>query len=283
MNIIPLMGVLLILVASLFAIWGFPVLTHYRRQRLRQTPFPQTWVRILERTLPLYTHLPHDIQRQIQGHSQVLLTEKQFIGCQGLHITDEIRLTIVAQAALLLLKSPRRYFARLRSILVYPDVYVVNITESVDGHIVTEYQSARLGESSRDRDQIVLSWAHIKRDRHHWHDGQNVILHEFAHQLDQEHGPANGVPFLSNQADRIRWAEVMSQAYRDLRYRISQGDKTVLNPYGSLDPAEFFAVATETFFEKPGSLKRHHPKLYQELRHFYAVDPVVLFQRSALP
>lgn len=268
--------ILLLFVIPSCIIFGIPFWVKQRRRRQRQRPFPYHWITILQRNLPFYNQIPKPLQRRIQDHCQVLIAEKQFIGCRGLQITDEIKVTIAAQAALLLLNEQGRYFSRLASILVYPNAYVVKATESVDDYVVTEYQSARVGESSRFRDQVVLSWADVQQGMKNWQDGQNVVLHEFAHQLDQENGGANGVPLLQHRADYNRWSAVMNQAYAHLQHSVEKGRKTVMDPYGALNPAEFFAVATETFFEKSRQLKAHYPELYSMLQKYYAIDPVAI-------
>jgi hypothetical protein len=121
---------------------------------------------------------------------------------------------------------------------------------------------------------VLLSWAQVQYDLAHWRDGQNLVLHEFAHQLDQEDGTAEGVPVLARQADYRTWGTVMRAEYQRLRDSVAQGEPTILNPYGSTHPAEFFAVATETFFEKPEQLLAHHPALYDQLQRYYQLDPL---------
>lgn len=268
------MNALIVLVLVGFIIvWIFihPILVKQRRDRLQQRPFPPLWVAILEHRLAPYLYLSPAERRQLQGHIQVFLAEKQFIGCAGLQVTDEMKLTI-AGIACLLLNQRVTYFPKLRSILVYPGAYFVNEATAQGRYVIEEQRVARLGESW-SQDQLILSWDRIRYDSHHWNDGQNVVLHEFAHQLDQEDGHAEGVPILSEAADYRRWAAVMTEAYRHLCQDIELGNKTTLDPYGATNPAEFFAVATEVFFENPCSLLQSCPTLYQLLQRYYCLDP----------
>jgi Mlc titration factor MtfA (ptsG expression regulator) len=247
-----------------------------RRNRLREKPFPPEWLRIIERNFPLYERLPAADQRELLGDIQVFLAEKHFEGCGGLEITDEIRVTIAAQACLLLLHRETDDYPRLDSILVYPSAYVAASVERYPGGIVGEGLSARLGEAWATG-AVVLSWDDVRRGAADIHDGHNVVLHEFAHQLDQESGAAEGLPVLERRSMYVAWARVLGAAYERLRSDVARGRPTVLDSYGAKNPAEFFAVATECFFEKPVQLARHHPALYAELREFYRQDPVTFF------
>lgn len=268
------MVITLFLLALAFAIaliWLIPALKNLRRSHLKKQPFPPAWLAILKQH-PLYQRLPPPQRRRLHGHIQVFLAEKQFIGCGGLQITNEMKLTIAAQACLLLLNERGEYYPNLASILVYPSAYIANQTVALSNYVVEERRVVRLGESWT-RDLVVLSWQQIERDRTNWRDGQNVVLHEFAHQLDQEDGNADGVPILAQKSDYQNWAQVFGQEYQHLRSKVERGARTVINNYGATGPAEFFAVATETFFEKPIQLATKHPALYQELKRYYQLDP----------
>jgi hypothetical protein len=212
------------------------------------------------------------LRKRLQGHIIVLLSEKKFKGCGGLHITDEIKVTIAAIAALLLLNERGNYFSKLRLILVYPSVFIAGQATPF-GEYYLEEKQVKAGESW-GTGIVVLSWENIRYDAKHWMDGHNVVLHEFAHQLDQEGGSASGVPILEKRSDYVSWARVFRKEYEELRREVERGIKTVIDDYGATDPAEFFAVATETFFEKPFQMKRKHPELYNELKRYYKLDPV---------
>ncbi|MDJ0713602.1 MAG: zinc-dependent peptidase [Prochloraceae cyanobacterium] len=264
---------LLAIIVIIVLIWLMPTLTWIRRQTIKDKPFPSHWLAIIKQNIPIYFYLREPLQKRLQGHVNVILAEKQFVGCGGLQITDEIKLTIAAIASLLLLNERGEYYPKLCSILVYPSTYVAKQIQHVGNYVVEETKVARLGESW-SRDRIVLSWEQIERDIHNWNDGHNVILHEFAHQLDAENGTANGVPILKQQSDYIAWALVFREEYQKLRKNVERGLKTVIDPYGTINPAEFFAVATETFFEKSKPMALHHPALYNQLKRYYKLDPV---------
>ncbi|MBH8555586.1 zinc-dependent peptidase [Nostocaceae cyanobacterium CENA357] len=249
-----------------------PFLIKQRRSRVKNRPFPPLWSAIIENNFPLSLRLSPIERRRLQGHIQVFVAEKQFIGCGGLQVTEEMRLTVAAIACLLLLNERGEYFPKLRSVLIYPSTYFVNETVATGNYIIEERRVARLGESWIN-DQVILSWEQVQQDTGNWKDGHNVILHEFAHQLDQEDGKAEGVPILQRNSDYAMWARVMTEEYQQLCNDVQKGIKTVMNSYGATNPAEFFAVATETFFEKPHQLLKQHPSLYELLQGYYQLDP----------
>ena len=251
-----------------------PILVKKARKRLKRRSFPRLWNFIIDDHLPIYSYLSPSERKRLQGHIQVFLAEKQFIGCGGLHLTEEMKLLIAANACLLLLNERGQYFPRLRSILVYPSAYLVKQTTVTGNYIVEESLVARLGESWTT-DQLILSWEQVKQDTSNWGDGHNVVLHEFAHQLDQEDGQAEGVPILRRKSDYSTWAKVMTAEYKQLCEDVQRGADTVLDRYGTTNPAEFFAVATETFFEKPQELIKKRPALYRLLQGYYKLDPKV--------
>lgn len=249
----------------------YPFSVKWQRDRLMARTFPNAWLSIITSNLAIYGDLTSDQQKELQGYVQVFLKEKQFIGCIGLQITEEIKVTIAAIACLLLFSDRKTYFPNLRSILVYPHAYIVN-EKVMDSYVVEERRVARLGESWT-KDQLILSWEQVQQDIRNWEDGHNVVLHEFAHQLDQEDGQAEGVPILPRAMDYAVWSKVMSAEYLQLCDRVESGKKTVMDSYGATNPAEFFAVATETFFEKSNQLNQKHPSLYELLQRYYRLDP----------
>lgn len=250
-----------------------PFLTRRRRARLRATPVPEGWTRILERNVPLTRRLPSADREELLGHAQVLLAEKHFEGCGGLVLTDEHRVTIAAQAALLLLHRETDYFPRLRSILVYPDAYVVDGEHHLGDGIVSEEPESYAGHTQPRLAAVVLNWRDIRAGARVSDDGVNLVLHEFAHQLDFEDGEADGVPLHDDVAAARTWGELLGAELARLRREVDSGVRTVLDPYGAEDPAEFFAVATESFFEIPADLRAAHPALYDALRRYYRQDP----------
>jgi Mlc titration factor MtfA (ptsG expression regulator) len=250
----------------------FNVFKKHRRQRLRSQPFPPAWLAIIEKNVPIYDRLSEADRRELQGHVNVFLTEKHFEGCGGLTLTDEIKVTIAAQACLLLLHRETDDYPRLITILVYPHAYVAKNVEPIGGGAVLEGEQGRLGEAWTTG-VVVLSWDDVRAGASDVRDGHNVVLHEFAHQLDQEDGVADGAPVLDHRSRYVAWERVLGTEYEKLRQASRKGKKSVLDRYGATKPAEFFAVATECFFEKPAQMKKKHPELYEELRDYYRQDP----------
>lgn len=267
MPLVPL-AVVLTMVAALPMLWRW--WRRGRRRRLARTPLRNDWVRFIQQNVRVYRVLPADLKKQLHGHIQVFLHEKHFAGAAGLNITDEIRVTIAAMACLLILNRPTNYFRRLCSIVVYPSSFVAPRTTHHAHGVIEEIDEVLLGESW-ESGTVTLAWDQVKHGPWDTRVGQNVTIHEFAHQLDQEDGEADGAPLLSDRRQCASWARVLSREFELLQRSKSKG--TVLDKYGASDPAEFFAVATEAFFEKPKQLATQHPELYEELRKYYRVDP----------
>ena len=251
-----------------------PLLAIRRRRwsRLRALAIPDAWRTLLARNVLLYAKLSAARRRELEGHLQVILAEKRFEGCDGLELTDEIRVTIAAHAALLLLGTDDpRYYPNVATILVYPTAYVATVEED-DGGIVRESEESRLGESWH-RGAVVIAWDAARADVRRPEAGDNVILHEFAHQLDTEDGAADGVPQLEQLTDYAGWVRVLGPEYERLR---ADPAASVIDEYGATNPAEFFAVATETFFTRPHELREQSAALYATLRLYYGLDPATL-------
>lgn len=183
-----------------------------------------------------------------------------------------MRVTIAGQACLLLLNRPTRVYPGLDAVLVYPSAFLVPRKQVDEAGVVTEARQDLLGESWGDG-RVVLSWDHVQRGARDWTDGQNVVLHEFAHQLDSESGSNNGAPYLGSEQNYRNWSAVLSRDFANLRLDAMYAQHSVMDHYGATSPAEFFAVATETFFEKPHQMAERHGQLYDELRKYYRVDP----------
>jgi Mlc titration factor MtfA (ptsG expression regulator) len=243
-----------------------------RRRRWRSEPFPPPWIEIIERNVPYYRYLTPDERGELHGHIQIFLHEKDFEGCEGLEITDEIRVTIAAQACLLLLHRETDYFPMLTSILVYPRHYFARTSRQLPGGVVAEGVQGRLGESWK-RGPIVLSWNDVLHGAADPNDGHNVVFHEFAHALDSESGALEGAPELPDATMYTAWARVLGAEYNNLLVDLERNHRPLIDAYGATSPAEFFAVVTEAFFEKPRQLKRRHPELYEQLHEFYQQDP----------
>jgi Mlc titration factor MtfA (ptsG expression regulator) len=264
-------GVLVLVVGWLA---GEPLLVAYRRAKLRRRPFPDAWREILKRRVPYFRRLPADLQLQLKKHIPVFLAEKPFIGCAGLEVTEDMRVTIAAQACLLLLNRRRcDYFPNLHQILVYPGAFIVDRVGKDAAGVLQERRHVLSGESW-SQGQVILSWDDVLDGAAVVDDGRNVVIHEFAHQLDQQNGHANGAPFLVGRAKRRRWACVLSAEFERLQDAARDGLPTLLSYYGATNPAEFFAVASEVFFEQARRMAVEHPELYRELSRFYRVNPL---------
>ena len=233
-------------------------------------PFPDDLRAHLERNVPYLRKLDDAERKKLEGLVQVFLAEKSFEGCGGLELTDEMRVTIAAQACLLVLHRDGDLYPELASILVYPSTFRAK-TVRAEGGVVVEGDQARLGESARGT--VVLAWDDVLHGGRLTHDGHNVVLHELAHQLDQEDGAADGAPILDRRSQYGAWARVLGHDYEELAEAVERHRKSDLDEYGATNPAEFFAVVTEAFFERPRELERKHPALYAQLREYYRQDP----------
>ncbi|MDB5910342.1 MAG: hypothetical protein JWP34_4456 [Massilia sp.] len=244
----------------------------WRLRRALRQPLPDGIVAIFRRNIPVYRNMPAPLQQQLHRLVQQFLHQKKFVGCEGLAIDDEVRATIAGQACLLLLNRPTRVYPGLHTVLVYPTAFLVPRNEVDAAGVVTETRQDLLGESWGDG-RVVLSWDHVRRGACDWTDGQNVVLHEFAHQLDSESGSNNGAPYLGSRSNYRNWAAVLSRDFANLRADAMFQQQSVLDHYGATSPAEFFAVATETFFEKPHQMAERHAALFAEFEKYYRVDP----------
>jgi MtfA peptidase len=246
----------------------FSWLQRRRRAKLLALPFPPKWLTFLHKNVAHYQHLSEEEQTRLRNDLRIFVSEKHWEGCGGLEITDEIKVTIAAQACLLVLGMRHNYFDRVSSILVYPRGYLV----PVDDDPVHDNHSARLGEAHY-RGPVVLSWAEVLSEGRTPAAGHNLVIHEFAHQLDFLDGVVDGTPPLKDAAQARRWHDVMTAEYQRLIRESASGQATVLDQYGTTNEAEFFAVATECFFDLPVALKQRHPQLYDLLREYYQQDP----------
>jgi Mlc titration factor MtfA (ptsG expression regulator) len=245
----------------------FAWLRRRRRKKLLSKPFPGAWLETIE-SLPFYSRLDAEESENLRGIVRILAAEKYWTGCGGLELTDEIVVSIAAQAGLLLLHLPHDYFSGTDEILVYPREFF-DPRDRSDMHGIM-HAGEELSGQAHVRGPIVLAWNEAKGGIARGVDGRNVVLHEFAHRLDMADGYADGIPLVRAVE---AWAELMDSEREELKRAASAGRKTLLDPYGKDDPAEFFAVATECFFEKGGYLKRDRPELYEALSEFYGQDP----------
>lgn len=236
-----------------------------RRARLRGQRLSDRQRELVIEVFPLWEEIPEEIRMEAEGWMQVFLAEKNFEPCGGLaEVSEEMRLAVAAPACLLIARRPQDFYERLRSILMYPDAFTVRDEWGEE--------DVRLGESW-GHGSVVFSWETVKQGDQYPEDGLNVVLHEFAHQLDQGDGAADGVPELEEAEDFGRWSRVFLPAYNAFCGRVNAGRPSVLDDYGAESPVEFFAVATETFYERAKGLRSEEPELYEELVRFYGMDP----------
>lgn len=249
--------------------WLFRPRRHAARRRLLATSFPTAWLPILA-GLPFYRHLDARGQQRIRDDLRVLVAEKRWEGCGGLVLTDEIRVTVAALASLLLLDIEHDYYPDVQSILIYPSAYRTMPHADRNGVVMTG--QANLGEAWH-RGPVILAWDAAKRGALHPRDGHNLVLHEFAHKLDLLDGLADGTPPMRDRSELTAWVRTMTAEYARLREHAADDRATVLDRYGAENPAEFFAVATECFFEQGRELRLRHPGLYAVLQDYYHQDP----------
>lgn len=265
-------SIIFILLALAAIAWG---IMRYREKARRNRLFHKRLfpehIAVLENNVPLYTRLPKDLREKLQGLINYFLDEKVFVGCEGLEITDDIRLIIAANACMLLVNNEKGHFPGFETILVYPDTYVAKEV-SYDGLVEVHKDSTRAGESWH-RGPIVLSLTDVVRGSSNEQDGHNVVLHEFAHKLDEENGVMDGLPVLRESAHYKEWAEVLTREYDEFLGRVERGKNRVIDEYGAVSAPEFFAVATESFFEKSQQMKKRLPDLYRQLQTYYGIDP----------
>jgi len=271
-SVLAVLVILVVVIGTTGAALLGPTLARlWRRRRIVRRPFPATWRDIVRRYVPLVRELPAAQQLRLKKHIQVLLQEVPFIGCAGLEVTERMRVTIAAQAAFLLLGRGGS-FGNLREVLVYPGHFVVPRTETGAGGVVHEGRDVLAGQSWQ-RGQVIVAWAAVQDGAAHPHDGANVVMHEFAHQLDQATGAANGAPYVGRGALQRDWARVMNQEFNALVARLASEEPSLIDPYAATSPAEFFAVTTELFFERPDALAAERPALYEQLKRCYRLDP----------
>jgi Mlc titration factor MtfA (ptsG expression regulator) len=253
-----------------------PALMARRRRAALARPLPDDLAAHIERNLPARRRMPPELRLRHAGLVSAFLAEKEFVGCNGLVVTDEIRATIAGLACLLVL-GRRGHYDELHSILVYPAPFWVEDEVEDEAGVVEKRRRVLSGEAW-ESSRIILSWEDVMESAHFPGEGYNVALHEFAHYLDAEGlGLAGQVQSAAGAAGGPRsvaeWAGALAHEFDSLLDAVDRGEDTFLDPYAAQDEAEFFAVATEDFFERPGELLQAQPRLYGLLREFYAVDP----------
>ncbi|PKN19891.1 MAG: hypothetical protein CVU71_05850 [Deltaproteobacteria bacterium HGW-Deltaproteobacteria-6] len=246
-----------------------------RRQKLMALPFPSGWEDMIRRNMIDYGLLDEAERMHLQELIRVFIAEKIWEGCGGLALTDEIRVTIAAQACLLLLNIPHNYYENVETVIVYPSDVVLperklgffeNALEPLEPDSPVSGQAFEQGP-------VILAWDAVLQGGRQPEYGFNVVYHEFAHKLDMQDGGADGTPRLQNRAEYRDWIKTCSREYIRLLKDIHQGKPAFLDEYGATDEVEFFAVATEHFFSRPRRMVKSAPELYRVLKEFYGQDP----------
>lgn len=238
--------------------------------------FQPEWCEYLRNNLPLYARLPEALQQKLHDKIAAFVSTTYFEGCGGLELDDEMILTVAAQACMLVLNHEGAPYPKLNTVILYPSTFSSKVEDYSGGGITTKRTVRRLGESWSSG-TVILAWDSVGHGATNIFDGHNVTFHEFAHQLDSESGQTDGVPRLSSKEAYQTWGTVLSEGYAKLCENAERRKKTVLDHYGATNIAEYFAVATEAFFEKPKQLKKKRPELYTELKAYYQLDPVEWF------
>ncbi len=234
--------------------------------------FREEWIALLNENVPLYERLPEDLRVRLHERIGQFVARVRFEGCGGLELKEEMVVTVAAQACLLVVHREGSPYPKLEVVYLYPSTFSSVMQQVDEFGIVTEGKVHRLGESWGSG-TVVLAWDSVAQGARNIEDGGNVTFHEFAHQLDHEDGPTDGAPGLPSAAAYRSWARVFQENYDDFLQLVEKGKETVLDEYGATNPAEFFAVATETFFEKPRQLSRKRPELYELMMQYYDLDP----------
>ena len=247
----------------------------HRRKKLTEALFPPSWEEIIRRNVAHYCMLEDDERAQLRALVQVFVAEKHWEGAGGLALTDEIRVTISAQACLLLLNLPHDFYHNVESIIVYPSTVVPpqrrqGFFEAAMAPVGIEQPI--IGQAFQ-QGPVIIIWDAALQGGRHPELGHNVIYHEFAHKLDMLDGAADGTPPLHDRAEFRDWVQVCSREYLRLKHDTEKGRKSFLNAYAATNEAEFFAVATEQFFDQPQLMIAHAPDLYRVLHEYYRQDP----------
>jgi len=285
----PVVAIVAVAIGVLAWLIGAPWWRARRRAAFMAQPLPATAAFAIDRNVPAVRNLPSGLRERLESLMAAFIAEKDFIGCNGLVVTDEMRATIAAMACLLVL-GRRGHYDQLHSVLVYPTAFWVEDEVEDEAGVVTKRRRVLSGEAW-ESSRIILSWEDVLEAARHPGEGYNVALHEFAHYLDAEglglaapppplppeRKQSREVPVRAPADGRVRsvadWADDLAGEFESLLDAVDRGEYTFLDPYAAEDEGEFFAVATEDFFERPAELRAAHPRLYSLLQEFYALDP----------
>lgn len=262
----PVVAIVAVAIGVLAWLVGAPVWRARRRAAVMAVPLPGQATSAVDRNVPAVRSLPPGLRARLESLMAAFLAEKEFVGCNGLVVTDEMRATIAAMACLLVL-GRRGHYDQLHSVLVYPAAFWVEDEVEDEAGVVGKRRRVLSGEAW-ESSRIILSWEDVLESARFPGEGYNVALHEFAHYLEAE-----GLGLGSGNRSVAAWAADLTAEFDSLLDAVDRGEFTFLDPYAAEDEAEFFAVATEDFFERPAELHAAHPRLYALLQEFYALDP----------
>ena len=264
----PVIAIAVVAIGVLAWLIGAPLWRARRRAAVMARPLPATALSAIVRNVPAVRHLPPELRARLESLMSAFIAEKEFLGCNGLGVTDEMRATIAAMACLLVL-GRRGHYDQLHSVLVYPTAFWVEDEVEDEAGVVEKRRRVLSGEAW-ESSRIILSWEDVLEAARHPGEGYNVALHEFAHYLDAE-----GLGLGAGERTVTGWADDLADEFDALLDAVDRGEYTFLDPYAAEDEAEFFAVATEDFFERSAQLLQAHPRLYALLQEFYALDPAL--------
>ncbi len=250
----------------------FSWLRNRRRRNLLAEPFATEWEDALQQRLGHFALISEAEQKNLRDMVHIMLAEKEWEGCRGLELTDAMRVVIAGSAAILILGFDQFYFDNVQTILVYPNAFVVKEERGLGGGATVEEETDLLG-AAHYRGPVILAWEETQANALHPGYGQNLVFHEFAHQLDMLNGAFDGTPNLATNELAQRWSRIMDDEFRRLQRAERKGKDTLLDPYGASNPAEFFAVTTECFFDAPRAMHAEYPDLYELFRAYYRQDP----------
>ena len=269
----PVIAIAVVAIGVLAWLIGAPLWRARRRAAVMARPLPATALSAIVRNVPAVRHLPPELRARLESLMSAFIAEKEFLGCNGLGVTDEMRATIAAMACLLVL-GRRGHYDQLHSVLVYPTAFWVEDEVEDEAGVVEKRRRVLSGEAW-ESSRIILSWEDVLEAARHPGEGYNVALHEFAHYLDAE-----GLGLGAGERTVTGWADDLADEFDALLDAVDRGEYTFLDPYAAEDEAEFFAVATEDFFERSAQLLQAHPRLYALLQEFYALDPAAWIGRE---
>lgn len=235
------------------------------------------WSAVIQR-FSFLRALNADEQSRLRDLVAAFLNEKSLQGAGGLTISRDIELVIAAQACLLVLNLDLEYYDDWIEIIVYPDEFIVD-HEYMDEDGVMHHVRAPLSGEAWEQGPVILSW--VDAEAADSGDGYNVVMHEFAHKLDMRNGAADGFPPLHAGMDREAWTQTFTSAFEDFERRLDAREDTLIDEYAAEDPAEFFAVLSELFFERPDALQQDYPAVYEQLSQFYRQNPLSRLQVTA--